>query len=383
VCGEEEEFENQDSDSALLPIARMLGRMTDEERWQCVIARDESSEAFVYAVRTTGVYCRPSCPARRPKRGNVQFFAAAADAERSGFRACRRCWPAAEVKNRGANLARRVCEYIRDEIEAGSSPGLMQLAAAFGMSAGHLQRSFTKAIGVSPATYAQQLRIRQLKSHLRAGETVTDAMYEAGFNGSSRLYESAGKSLGMTPGAYRRKGRGMQIGYVLADTPFGRMLFAATDRGLSALYLGGDDDFLIGSLREEYPEAVIRPGSPALQEHADRVVSYLAGRGGCPDVEYDLRATAFQLRVWEKLREIPPGATKTYRQVASELEMPSGSRAVARACATNPVSVLTPCHRVIRGDGKLAGYRWGLERKKALLDWEQKLGKDRDTQPEQ
>jgi AraC family transcriptional regulator, regulatory protein of adaptative response / methylated-DNA-[protein]-cysteine methyltransferase len=255
----------------------------------------------------------------------------------------------------------------------GAAAPLRELAAVFGLSAGHLQRRFVEAMGVSPGRYFRELRLRKFKENVRQGETVTEALYGAGFGGSSRLYEAAGKEMGMTPGAYRRKGRGMEIGYILADTPFGRMLVAGTGKGISALYLGEEEVGLLEALRNEYPEAAISAGGRELEAQVAAVVNYLAGQSGCPELPFDLQATAFQLRVWEILRRIPSGATRTYSNIAGDMGMPGASRAVARACATNPVSVLTPCHRVIRGDGKLAGYRWGLDRKKALLAWERQL----------
>lgn len=349
--------------------------------WRAVEDRDRSADGkFVYAVRSTGVYCRPSCPSRRPKRRNVVFFPLPQAAERGGFRPCKRCAP------REANLTdprllavSKVCRAIEglvhgDDVEAVSGVlKLSNLAQSVQMSAHQLERAFRGLMGITPRQYADTQRMRRLKSRLRKGDDVTTALYDVGFGSSSRLYERAPSHLGMTPRVYGKGGAGMQIHYTIADSPLGRLLFAATQAGVSALYLGESDAKLEEALREEYPRAdVIREqtASSNLRSWLDPVLAHLKGYEPHLNLPTDLRATAFQRRVWEELRKIPYGSTLTYTEVARRIGKPTAIRAVGRACATNPVSVIVPCHRVVRQDGNLAGYRWGLDRKRALLDHE-------------
>jgi AraC family transcriptional regulator of adaptative response/methylated-DNA-[protein]-cysteine methyltransferase len=353
---------------------------TDSRRyWNAVTRHDARFDgAFVYAVRSTGIYCRPGCPSRRPRRAQVVFFAAPKAAERAGFRACRRCkpgLPAAEgaltaAKSRGA-LIQRVCR----ELEANSEEAihLETLAARVGLGPHQLARTFRRATGITPRQYADAARLGRLKRRLKKGDTtVTEAMYEAGYGSSSRLYEQSNAKLGMTPAAYRRGGRGMEITYTLANSRLGRVLVGATARGISAVYLGDRDAALTNALRREYPQAAMRPGGREASAWVRTIVRYLDGGAPGLDVPLDVQATAFQRRVWDALRRIPCGTTRTYGEVARGLGRPTAARAVARACATNPVSLVIPCHRVVRGDGGMGGYRWGIERKKALLAQEKR-----------
>lgn len=352
-------------------------------RWQAVQSRDRSADgAFVYAVRSTGIYCRPSCPSRKPQRKQVVFFALAEAAEQKGFRACRRCRPrAVPVADPKIATVARVCREIEAHILA--DPGidadsdsrltLAHLSRSAGMSTHQLERAFRATIGITPRQYADAQRMRRLKSRLKKGDNVTTALYEAGFGSSSRLYERAPAHLGMTPAAYRRGGEGMHIDYTIVDSPLGRLLVGATERGISALYLGGSDDKLNAAIKKEYPRAELRrddKGPDSLGEWVEEVLEHLRGHKPNLEMPTDVQATAFQRRVWEELRRIPYGATRTYTQVAQAIGKPAAVRAVARACATNPVSVVVPCHRVVRGDGNLAGYRWGIGRKQALLEQE-------------
>jgi AraC family transcriptional regulator, regulatory protein of adaptative response / methylated-DNA-[protein]-cysteine methyltransferase len=361
---------------------RGLGRRA---LWEAVKSRNaEADGAFVYAVRSTGVYCRPSCAARRPRPTNVQFFPLPQAAERAGFRPCRRCRPSsARVRDPKLDAVARTCRLIDSRVLAGPAGGgendrvtLSALAAAAGMSSHQLERAFRKVMGITPRQYADALRMRRLKSRLKKGDDVTTALYDAGFGSSSRLYERAPSQLGMTPGQYGRGGAGMTIRYAIADSPLGRLLVGATSRGISALYISQSDAVLRAALRKEYPRAELLPeglgrnGSGPLGDWAARIVAHLRGREPHLDLPTDVRATAFQRRVWEELRKIPYGATRTYAQVARAIGQPSAVRAVARACASNPVAVVVPCHRVVRGDGLLAGYRWGVSRKKKLLERE-------------
>jgi AraC family transcriptional regulator, regulatory protein of adaptative response / methylated-DNA-[protein]-cysteine methyltransferase len=361
----------------------MRTQTRNEKQWQAVQARDRGADgAFVYAVRSTGIYCRPSCPSRKPRRAQVEFFPLPEAAEQKGFRACLRCRPrlARLCDPRTAAVA-KVCREIETQIDADggkSADGdasdvrmtLGTLSSTAGMSAHQLERAFRSLMGISPRQYADARRMRRLKSRLRKGDDVTTALYDAGFGSSSRLYERAPAQLGMTPATYRQGGAGMKIHYTIISSPLGRLLVGATDRGISALYLGKDDRPLESSLRKEYPRAEIRRDRNGLEGWVSKILEHLRGREPNLDLPTDVQATAFQRRVWEELRKIPYGTTRTYSQVARAIGKPKAIRAVARACATNPVSVVVPCHRVVREDGNLAGYRWGLDRKLALLQHE-------------
>ncbi|MGB6431956.1 MAG: bifunctional DNA-binding transcriptional regulator/O6-methylguanine-DNA methyltransferase Ada [Candidatus Acidiferrales bacterium] len=362
--------------SARSAKGRVLAR--DSRRyWDAVRMHDARFDgAFVYAVRSTGIYCRPGCASRRPRRAQVVFFATPEAAGRAGFRACLRCRPGAAVgadgsgtaESRGA-LIRRVCREIEGDSE--EPIHLATLAARAGLASHQLARMFRRAMGITPRQYADALRVGRLKRRLRKGDTtVTEAMYEAGYGSSSRLYEQSNAQLGMTPAAYRRGGRGMEITYTLAGSRLGRVLVGATARGISAVYLGDRDSALTDALRREYPQAALRPGGREASAWVRAIVRYLDGRAPSLDLPLDVQATAFQRRVWEALRRIPRGTTQSYGEIARGLGHPKAARAVARACATNPVSLVIPCHRVVRQDGGMGGYRWGVERKNALLEQE-------------
>ncbi|MGH9574324.1 MAG: bifunctional DNA-binding transcriptional regulator/O6-methylguanine-DNA methyltransferase Ada [Candidatus Acidiferrales bacterium] len=347
--------------------------------WKAVEERDSRADGkFVYAVRSTGIYCRPSCGSRRPSRDRVEFFALPEAAERQGFRPCKRCLPRnAEVADGKLRAVSIVCRAIEQQIvNDGTDEGALTLGRLAGrvkMSADQLERAFRRSIGITPRQYADAVRMRRLKSQLRKGGNVTTALYDAGFGSSSRLYERAPSQLGMTPRAYGRGGEGMQIHYTVVDSPLGRLLVGATEKGISAVYLGQSDEELEGALREEYPRAEISEDAQARAElgtWVKKIVAHLKGKEPHLDLPTDVQGTAFRRRVWEELRKIPYGTTLTYTEVAKRIGKPKAIRAVARACATNPVSVVVPCHRVVRQDGSLAGYRWGLERKQALLERE-------------
>jgi AraC family transcriptional regulator of adaptative response/methylated-DNA-[protein]-cysteine methyltransferase len=333
--------------------------------WRATRERDRRFDGrFVFAVRSTGIYCRPSCPARRPRRENVLFFPAPAEAEGSGYRACRRCRPRA-----GAAAPPWIAEACRrlESVEDGS-PGLRQLAREVGLSPSHLQRTFKRVVGVSPRQYADAHRLRAVKSRLKRGVPVTEALYDAGYGASSRLYERSDQ-LGMSPGAYRSGGKGRQIDYAVVRSPLGRLLVGATERGVCAVALGESDAELLAALRKEYPAAEVRRDRGRIRPWVEQVLRSLAG-GPDPDLPVDIRATAFQRRVWEELRAIPPGSTRTYSEVARRIGRPTAARAVARSCATNPVALVIPCHRVVAASGGLGGYRWGVDRKRQLLSQE-------------
>jgi AraC family transcriptional regulator of adaptative response/methylated-DNA-[protein]-cysteine methyltransferase len=332
--------------------------------WQATLARDSRADGtFVLAVRSTRIYCRPSCPARRPLRRNVLFFRTREEAERQGYRPCLRCRPN-EISGPVA-LVQRAVHHIADSSE--DAVRLGALARMLGTTQGTLRRAFLQVTGLKPRELAEALRIRSFKALLRSGKSIADALYETGYGSSSRVYERSDAQLGMTPATYRKGGQGMKIGYTIAKSPLGKVLVAATERGVSAVYLGDQESTLVAELREEYPRAEIAPAADSFQRWVREIVLRIEGKQPHMELPLDVQATAFQRRVWKELQRIPCGRTRTYSQVAHSLGQPKAVRAVARACATNPVSIVVPCHRVIREDGTLAGYRWGLSRKEQLL----------------
>jgi AraC family transcriptional regulator of adaptative response/methylated-DNA-[protein]-cysteine methyltransferase len=349
-----------------------------EKYWQAVVERDASMDGlFVMGVKSTGIYCKPSCPARKPRRDRVVFFAAPVEAEAAGFRACLRCRPSSTIPAQPDEqdlLVERARRYIEDHLNDDTPLTLAAIGAHAGASQYHLQRVFTKVMGVSPRRYAETLRLQRLKDGLRAGDDVTGAMYAAGYGSSSRLYESAAAALGMTPGNYRKGGEGVSITYTIVDCSLGRLLVAGTGRGVCAVALSMDDAQLERHVREEYPAAHIARDDEGLAQWATEVRAHVDRRQQEMNLPVDVQGTPFQLRVWQELRAIPYGETRTYSEVARSIGRPSAARAVARACATNRVALLIPCHRVVREDGSLGGYRWGLDCKRALLDGERAVG---------
>jgi AraC family transcriptional regulator of adaptative response/methylated-DNA-[protein]-cysteine methyltransferase len=339
--------------------------------WEATLARDARADGtFILGVRSTHIYCRPSCPARRPLRRNVVFFHTGEEAEKQGYRPCLRCRPN-EISS-AVTLVQRAARHLAESSEDGLRLGM--LAGKLGTTQGTLRRAFQQVTGLSPRELAEALRVKRFKAMLRTGSKITDALYETGYGSSSRVYERSNAQLGMTPATYQKGGKGMKIGYVVAKSPLGKVLVAATERGISAVYLGDSEGTLISELREEYPRAEIAPAADADQKWVREIVQRIEGKQPRLELPLDLQATAFQRRVWQELQRIPRGTTRTYSQVARALGRPKAVRAVARACATNPVSIVVPCHRVIREDGALAGYRWGLSRKEQLLEKERAAG---------
>ncbi len=324
---------------------------------------------FVFAVSSTGVYCRPSCPSRRAHRERVKFFALPEAAEQAGFRACLRCQPQrAHVLDPQIELVQRVCRYLNTSDS--ETLKLAELASHTGVSVFHLQRTFKRVMGISPRQYLAARRFGNFKTLVRKGDSVTSALYESGFNSSSRLYEHAAEELGMTPATYSRGGRGVNINYTIVASPMGRLLVAITERGVCAVRMGDSDAELEKDVRAEFPQAQIKRDDSVLREPVQKILNHLDNNDPRLDLPLDIRATAFQRQVWEKLRAIPYGETVSYGEVAKALGKPGAVRAVGRACATNPVALVIPCHRVVREDKSLGGYRWGLERKKKLLEHE-------------
>jgi AraC family transcriptional regulator, regulatory protein of adaptative response / methylated-DNA-[protein]-cysteine methyltransferase len=352
--------------SAMAVRSADLKDVPSAEAWRAVESRDARYDGrFVYAVRSTGVFCRPSCPSRRALRANVEFYSTTAAAERAGFRACRRCRPTEDASaNPAIERARLYLDAHADRLVA-----LEELASHAGLSASHLQRSFKRLVGVSPREYQAENRMRRLKSRLRAGDTVSRATYAAGFNSSRGVYERASASLGMTPAAYRRGGAGVHMGYTIADAPVGRVLVATTERGVCAVELGATDADVERSLRADFPNASIERKDDAHETWVRAVLDRVREPVRAPyhRIPLDVSGTEFQRRVWDALRAIPAGERRSYAEVAEAIGSPKSSRAVAQACASNRLAVVIPCHRVVRGDGEISGYKWGVQRKRMLL----------------
>lgn len=352
------------------PRAEIQSLALDEPRWSAVLARDAAQDGeFVFAVSSTGVYCRPSCPARRPRRENVRFFLAPAQAEQAGYRACLRCRPKSFSGNRESDAMKSICRFIEQHLDEPLT--LQRLGKEFRQSPFHLQRRFKAVLGITPREYADSCRLRMLKRNLQSGDSVTRAMYDAGYGSSSRLYERTASQLGMTPDKYRRGAIAAAIRYTCTPSPLGRMLIAATERGICSIQFARSDGELIEGLKREFPFAARKVDDGGLQSWTQALLQHMRGKDADKSLPLDIRATAFQRRVWTYLQSIPFGATRSYSEVAKAIGQPRACRAVARACATNPVAVAIPCHRVVREDGSMGGYRWGIARKKALLQMEQ------------
>jgi AraC family transcriptional regulator of adaptative response/methylated-DNA-[protein]-cysteine methyltransferase len=342
-----------------------------DAKLHAVLHRDPAQEgAFVFGVVTTGIYCRPTCPARKPKPENIRFYDGPEQARAAGFRACKRCKPDdAAPAHPQAAAVRRVAEAIAAHVADGAEgpPKLADLAARAGLSPFHLQRTFAALMGVSPRAYADALRLKALKSGLRQGQGVADAAYGAGFGSSSRVYERAAAQLGMTPATYAKGGAGATLAWATAPCFLGLLFVAGTARGIAALYFGDGEKTLLAELAREFPAATLVRDDGGLKPWLAAIVKHLDKGASAPSLPLDIRATAFQWRVWQELQRIPPGETRSYGEIAAIIGAPRAHRAVGHACATNPVSLLVPCHRALRADGSLGGYRWGLKRKEKLL----------------
>jgi len=340
-----------------------MRRTQNRARWRAVERRDPAYDhAFVFGVSSTGIYCRPSCPARRPRPEHVAYFRNPLEARREGFRACLRCKPDLAGGRPGGILA--ACEFIARR--STESPTLARIARHIGWSPFHLQRVFRKKLGVSPKEYGRRLRFERLGQELRSGHKVAPALYAAGFGSTSRVYEHAAAQLGMSPATLSRKGAGMSIAYDVVECPLGKALIGATPLGICAVYFGARERPLASELRARFPKARISRSPELLRFAKARLKAVFEGARD-PELPLDIRATAFQAKVWESLRAIPFGETRTYLEIARSIGRPAAVRAVAAACGANPVSLLIPCHRVVGSDGRLHGYRWGLDRKKTLL----------------
>jgi len=345
---------------------RPVGFLSNDARWEAVRRRDPAADgAFYYSVRTTGVYCRPSCAARLARRENVDFHLTREDAERAGFRPCKRCRPnEAGLAERHAATVAKACSLID---AADEMPSLDALADAVGLSRYHFHRVFRAVTGVTPKAYADARRGERVRQELARSETVTQAIYGAGFNSNGRFYAASDNLLGMTPTEYRAGGNGNVIRFAVGEGSLGSILVAATDKGVCAIEFGDDPDALVHALQDRFPKAQIVGGDHTFEQLVAKVVGFIEAPAQGLDLPLDIRGTAFQKRVWNAIRDIPAGATASYAELARRIGRPSASRAVAQACASNTLAVAIPCHRVVRRDGGLSGYRWGVERKEALL----------------
>jgi AraC family transcriptional regulator of adaptative response/methylated-DNA-[protein]-cysteine methyltransferase len=342
---------------------------TNDPRWPAVVGRDARADGrFFYSVRTTGVYCRPSCAARSPRPENVAFHGSCADAERAGFRACKRCKPdQAAVAGPHAAMVAGLCRFIEN---AEAPPTLDQLAARAGLSAHHLHRVFKAVTGLTPKAYAAAHRAQRVRQALAHSDSVTEAIYDAGYNSNGRFYDESNQVLGMTPTAYRAGGIDTQIRFAVGQCSLGAILVAQSGRGVCAILIGDDPDGLVRDLQDRFAQAALVGGDAAFEQLVATVVGFVEAPQLGLDLPLDVRGTAFQRRVWQALREIPVGRTASYGEIAARIGAPKSVRAVAGACAANALAVAIPCHRVVRHDGALSGYRWGVERKRALLERE-------------
>jgi AraC family transcriptional regulator, regulatory protein of adaptative response / methylated-DNA-[protein]-cysteine methyltransferase len=342
-----------------------MKQLSRANMWQAVVERDAKFDGrFIYAVKTTMIYCRPTCPSRRPNEKNVEFFADAQPARTKGYRPCRRCKPDA-ADNRKETIVMQTRKHIEENLD--QSLTLANISKAVGVSQFHLQRLFKSSTGLTPRQYAEECRLSTVKKELRSGRDVTGAMYDAGYSSSSRLYERSSQKLGMTPATYAKGGAGEIINYAYFKSPLGLLLVAGTEKGLCFLQFGESKDELISALRAEFGAARIEENKNSVSPWIDKLADYFAGKAPDLSLPVDLRGTDFQQAVWRQLRTIPVGETRSYSEVAQALGRPQAVRAVARACASNRIALAVPCHRVIRNDGTAGGYRWGLERKDALL----------------
>ncbi|MES2832982.1 MAG: bifunctional DNA-binding transcriptional regulator/O6-methylguanine-DNA methyltransferase Ada [Pseudomonadota bacterium] len=338
-------------------------------RWALVLAKDPKADgAFYYSVKSTGVYCRPSCAARPARPENVRFHETCEDAEHAGFRPCKRCKP--NAPSRVEAYAARVTEACQMIEKSETVPNLQDLATRVGLSAYHFHRVFKQITGITPRRYAMAHRDKRIRSQLEAGGTVTEAIFNAGYNASSRFYETAHSVLGMTPTTYRSGGTNMEIQFAVGECSLGSILVAQSDRGVCAILMGDDPDMLARDLQDRFPRARLIGADTGFEQLVAKVVGFVEAPGIGLDLPLDIRGTAFQQRVWQVLKEIPAGHTVSYTELANRIGAPKAARAVAQACGANALAVAIPCHRVVRNDGGLSGYRWGVERKRALLDAE-------------
>jgi len=350
-------------------IERLAKATIGDPRWRSILNRDLAADGqFYYSVKTTGVYCRPSCAARLPRPENVQFYLTREDAEKAGFRPCKRCKPEEPaLTERNAKKIAAACRLIE---RSDKTPSLEELASSAGMSVYHFHRIFKAATGLTPKDFAEAYRSNRVRTSLKKNHTVTDAIYDAGFNSNSRFYENSNKVLSMTPSRFRRGGADTDIYFAIGQCSLGSILAAQSAKGVCSILIGDDPDVLVRDLQKKFPKANLIGNEPGYEQLVARVVALIEQPGLGFDLPLDIRGTSFQQRVWKALRQIPPGSTTSYTDIATKIGMPKAVRAVAQACGANALAVAIPCHRVVRNEGGLSGYRWGVERKRALLDRE-------------
>jgi AraC family transcriptional regulator, regulatory protein of adaptative response / methylated-DNA-[protein]-cysteine methyltransferase len=344
--------------------------MLREENWQAILNRDRTYDhLIVYAVVSTKIYCLPSCPARKPKRVNVLIFNTSVEAEQAGFRPCKRCLPEQHLpKQPHIELVEQICREIDQRISEKLT--LSQLATQFNLSSAYLQRTFKSIVGITPRQYTEVSRLARFKLELTQEDNVAQAVYQAGYNSSSSLYENISSKLGMTPKIYQQQGKTIQITYTVVDCSLGYLLVATTDKGICSVKLGDRPKELIKILTDEFQQATIIRDDQNHQDWIKKILNLITGTESDPDLPLDIRGTAFQQQVWQALQKIPYGAIRTYTDIAQDLGKPKAVRAIANACGANPVALIIPCHRVVRNDGSLGGYRWGIERKQKLIEQE-------------
>ena len=353
--------------NALVKKSQLAAETVNDPRWAAVVARKvEADGTFFYGVKSTGVYCRPSCAARPARPENVSFYGTREDAEKAGFRPCKRCRP--DRPPLSEQYAAKVTQACRIIEESDTTPALEKLAKQVGMSTYHFHRVFKQVTGLTPRQYATAQREKKIRDELGRGSAITDAIFDAGYNSSSRFYEKSTEVLGMTPSSYRAGGADTEIRFAIGECSLGSILVAQSDRGICAILLGDDPDKLVQNLQDSFPRANLIGGDADFEQLVARVVGFIEAPGIGLDLPLDVRGTAFQQRVWQALRNIPAGQTASYTEIAKRIGSPKSARAVAHACATNKLAVAIPCHRVVRNDGALAGYRWGIERKRVLLE---------------
>ena len=343
--------------------------MQQDKYWKAVITRDCNYDGkFVYGVLSTKIYCHPSCPSRKPRRENVLFFSQPSEAENHGFRACKRCFSEYKLERSHLELIKAVCNFIEQEVD--NSPTLSELAIQFNLSQYHLQRTFKKIVGITPRQYLEAKRIENFKNQLRQNQKVINAGYQAGYNSSSTLYESTVSHLGMTPNTYKKGGQNTLITYKIVDCELGYLLVATTEKGICSLKLGDTEEELETILHQEFPQAQLVCDLKVHQDWVETILNFIDGNQPHLDLPLDVRGTAFQKQVWEALRKIPYGETCTYQDIANQIGKSKAVRAVGNACGANKTALIVPCHRVVKNDGSLGGYRWGIERKRKLLNRE-------------
>ncbi len=351
------------------PAENPQGLASEADKWRAVLARDQTQDGtFVFGVRSTGIYCKPSCPARHPHVEQVVFFSGPVEAEQSGFRACKRCRPREQGNPQRTKMVQRVSEFIERHLDEKLT--LAVLSREAGLNPFHFQRTFKRVLGISPRQYVEARRLERVKGSLRRGETVTEALYGAGFTSRGRLYEKSPSQLGVNPGTFRRGGEGLSIHYTIIDSPIGRLLLGATGNGICAVCMGASDEAVEAALKEDYYAADLYRNDHQMKKWAEEFAKYFDGGDFPADLPIDVQATAFQWKVWKQIQSIPYGKTSTYSEIAETLGKPRAVRAVANACARNHVAILIPCHRIVGKRGDLRGYRWGVKRKQALLSLE-------------